>query len=221
MVFNQAVVVSVYRDIIPFLLVLYSMLLPLPFGLVCIGYTIRYKPQNTQGLWWTLSLILGAYLLMYAAGVISDNLVTAGDMFNWIINIMITLSYILGFRYLLQVVQNQEHASRIKTSNKLQVSIPWIILIVVGSAIWAYLSVFTILIVPILSMIFIKLYAVARNTYLWGICFFGILLLELLSLYLLIQLTYQSDGIWIFTYSIILHVLSYYLLVYAFIKSQI
>jgi len=40
---------------------------------------------------------------MAIGGIISDNLGTDGGQFNWITDIIITISYILGFRYLYKI----------------------------------------------------------------------------------------------------------------------
>ncbi|NBP59304.1 hypothetical protein EBU71_22660 [bacterium] len=77
-------------EIIYFILVLYSILLPIPFGALCIIYTIQYNPNNKSQL-----LAMG--------GIISDNLGTDGGQFNWITDIIVTISYILGFRYLYKI----------------------------------------------------------------------------------------------------------------------
>lgn len=90
-------------ETIYFILVLYTILLPIPFGLFCIMYTFKYKLKYKSQLWWTLSLIFVSYLLMAMGGIISDNLGTDGGQFNWITDIIITISYILGFRYLYNI----------------------------------------------------------------------------------------------------------------------
>lgn len=90
-------------ETIYFTLVLYSMLFPIPFGVVCIIYTIQYNPNNKSQLWWILGLIFTSYILMVMGGIISDNLGTDGGQFNWITDIIITISYILGFRYLYKI----------------------------------------------------------------------------------------------------------------------
>lgn len=90
-------------ETIYFILVLYTILLPIPFGALCIIYTIQYNPNNKSQLWWILGLIFISYILMAMGGIISDNLGTDGGQFNWITDIIITISYILGLRYLYKI----------------------------------------------------------------------------------------------------------------------
>lgn len=90
-------------DTIYFVLFLYTMFLPIPFGVLCTMYTFKYKPKYKSQLWLVLSLIFVSYILMAMGGIISDNLGTDGGQFNWITDIIITISYILGFRYLYKI----------------------------------------------------------------------------------------------------------------------
>jgi hypothetical protein len=90
-------------EIMYFILVLYTILLPITFGALCIICTIQYNPNNKSQLWWILGLIFTSYILMVMGGIISDNLGTDGGQFNWITDIIITISYILGFRYLYKI----------------------------------------------------------------------------------------------------------------------
>jgi hypothetical protein len=79
------------------------MFLPIPFGVLCIMYTFKYKPKYKSQLWLVLSLIFISYILMAMGGIISDNLGTDGGQFNGITDIIITISYILGFRYIYKI----------------------------------------------------------------------------------------------------------------------
>jgi hypothetical protein len=90
-------------DTIYFVLFLYTMFLPIPFGVLCIMYTFKYKPKYKSQLWLVLSLIFISYILMAMGGIISDNLGTDGGQFNGITDIIITISYILGFRYIYKI----------------------------------------------------------------------------------------------------------------------
>jgi hypothetical protein len=71
-------------------------------------YTINYKTKYKSQLWWILGLICISYILMAMGGIISDNLGTDGGQFNWITDIIITISYILGFRYLYKIKKLRE-----------------------------------------------------------------------------------------------------------------
>jgi hypothetical protein len=66
-------------------------------------YTLKYKPKYKSQLWWILGLIFISYILMAMGGIISDNLGTDGGQFNWVTDIFITITYILGFRYLYKI----------------------------------------------------------------------------------------------------------------------
>jgi len=93
--------------IVYFLLVLYSILLPAPFGIFCIIYTLQKKPKDTTSLWWVLILICVSYIIMAVMGIVSDNLGTDGGQFNWITDILITVAYIIGFSYIRTLMQGK------------------------------------------------------------------------------------------------------------------